>query len=87
MSISFVMESDLVATLLQVVAQTIQIFVFFILLGNFVAGISLFVRRLRDMGRKWLWVFWSFVPFVNIIFGIWILATPSKVGVTSSHSD
>jgi uncharacterized membrane protein YhaH (DUF805 family) len=33
---------------------------------------------LRDMGKKWWWVFWSFIPFINLIFSIWLFITPSK---------
>ena len=87
LSFLFAIGNQLAIILLQVVAQSIQIFLLFILLGGFVAGISLVVRRLRDMGRGWFWVFLYFLPFGNLIFGIWILVTPSKTVVASSHSD
>lgn len=73
--------SDLIGVfsiLLEFLSQTIQIGLLFFLLGTFVSIISLTVRRLRDMGKKWWWVFCSFVPFVNLIFNIWLFVTPSK---------
>ena len=63
---------------LQVFAQTIQVISFFFIVGSFVSGISLTVRRLRDMGKRWWWVFWSFVPIINFIFAVWLFITPSK---------
>ena len=63
---------------LQVFAQTIQVISFFFIVGSFVSGISLTVRRLRDMGKRWWWVFWSFVPIINFIFSVWLFITPSK---------
>ena len=63
---------------LQVFAQTIQVISFFFIVGSFVSGISLTVRRLRDMGKRWWWVFWSFIPIISFIFTVWLFITPSK---------
>lgn len=86
-TIAFSLESHNLVMLLQVVSQIISIFTLLNLLGGLIAGISLFVRRLRDMGRIWLWMLLLIVPYVNLIFGIWVLATPSKTVMASSHSD
>lgn len=37
-------------------------------LVSFVATISLTIRRLRDVGRRWLWVFVFLASIVNLIF-------------------
>ena len=79
LSFSFAfIDDELFPTVLQILAQTFQIFLFFFLLGSLVSSISLYVRRLRDMGKKWWWVFWSFVPLLNIVFFIWLCVTPSR---------
>ena len=77
LAIAFI-DFGIFSTLLQFLSQIIQIILFFFLLGTFIATISLSVRRLRDMGKKWWWVFWSFIPFINLIFSIWLFITPSK---------
>ena len=71
LAIAFI-DFGIFSTLLQFLSQIIQIILFFFLLGTFIATISLSVRRLRDMGKKWWWVFWSFIPFINLIFSIWL---------------
>ena len=77
LAIAFI-DFGIFSMLLQFLSQIIQIILFFFLLGTFIATISLSVRRLRDMGKKWWWVFWSFIPFINLIFSIWLFITPSK---------
>ena len=86
-AIYFSLENHNLVALLDVVSRIISIFALLNLLGGLIAGISLFVRRLRDMGRIWLWMLLLIVPYVNLIFGIWVLATPSKVVANSSPSD
>ena len=39
--------------------------------------IAISVRRLRDMGKKWTWLFISLVPIVGIIWYIVLLCKPS----------
>ncbi len=74
----FFIDNEVFSTIFQMLAQTFQIFLFFFLLGSLVSSISLYVRRLRDMGKKWWWVFWSFVPLLNIVFFIWLCVSPSR---------
>ncbi len=38
---------------------------------------SIAVRRLRDTGKKWTWIFISFVPFVGGIWFIVLMCQPS----------
>lgn len=77
-SLSFAIDFAIISILLQIFAQILQIISFFFIVGSFVSGISLTVRRLRDMGKRWWWVFWSFIPIINFIFMVWLFITPSK---------
>ena len=56
-------------------------FVFSILLIYVLASafpnLSIVVRRLRDIGKKWTWTFISFVPFIGFIWLIVLMCQPS----------
>ena len=39
----------------------------------YIPGLSLLVRRLRDVGQSWTVILWSYVPVLGIIFNIQIL--------------
>ena len=71
-------DPTIISTLLQIFAQITQIISFFFVLGSVVSFVSLYVRRLRDMGKKWWWVFWSLIPIISFIFTVWLFITPSK---------
>ena len=43
---------------------------------NFVPGISLQIRRLRDIGKNSAWILLSFIPFISFILIFWY-AEPS----------
>ena len=38
---------------------------------------SIVVRRLRDIGKKWTWIFISLVPFIGFIWLIVLMCQPS----------
>ena len=42
-----------------------------------IPGIAITVRRLRDAGKNWAWIFISFVPLVGVIIFIIMLCKPS----------
>ena len=44
-------------------------------------GIAITVRRLRDAGCNWLYIFIPLVPFVGIFIFIFLLCQPTKVEV------
>lgn len=46
-------------------------------LAALIPGIALCVRRIRDTGKKWTWIFISFVPLVGSIILIVLLCKPS----------
>ena len=46
-------------------------------LAALIPGLALTVRRLRDAGKRWTWIFISFVPLVGFIILIIMLCKPS----------
>lgn len=42
-------------------------------------GIAITVRRLRDAGYNWLYIFIPLIPFVGIFILIFLLCQPTKV--------
>ena len=40
-------------------------------------SVSIVVRRLRDIGRKWTWIFIALVPFIGGIWFIYLMCQPS----------
>ena len=42
-----------------------------------IPGLSIAVRRLRDVGKKWPWLFINLVPFIGWIWFIVLLCTRS----------
>ena len=40
-------------------------------------SVSIVVRRLRDIGKKWTWIFINLVPFIGGIWFIYFLCQPS----------
>ena len=56
-------------------------FVFSLLLIYVLASafpnLSIVVRRLRDIGKKWTWIFISLVPFIGGIWFIVLMCQPS----------
>ena len=50
-------------------------------------GIALTVRRLRDAGYNWPYIFIPLIPFVGIFILIFLLCQPTKVEVPSNNVD
>ena len=65
-------------------------FVFSLLLIYVLASafpnLSIVVRRLRDIGKKWTWIFISLVPFIGGIWFIVLMCQPSGKYETDSQS-
>ena len=40
-------------------------------------GLSIVVRRLRDIGKQWQWIFISLIPFIGGIWFIVLMCQPS----------
>ena len=47
------------------------------LLGQFIPSISICIRRVRDMGKGWQWIFINLIPIVGGIWYIVLLCQPS----------
>ena len=50
---------------------------FFYNLGQFIPSISICIRRVRDMGKGWQWIFINLIPIVGAIWYIVLLCQPS----------
>ncbi len=40
-------------------------------------GLAMNIRRIRDTGRSWQWIFISLMPFVGVLWLLWIELQPS----------
>ena len=49
----------------------------FYTLGQFIPSISICIRRVRDMGKDWRWIFINLIPIVGGIWYIFLLCQPS----------
>ena len=43
-------------------------------------SLSITVRRLRDSGKEWVWIFINLVPFIGGFWFLYLLVQPSVVG-------
>ena len=50
-------------------------------------GLAITVRRLRDAGYNWLYIFIPLIPFVGIFIFIFLLCQPTKVEVPVNNVD
>ena len=39
--------------------------------------LSIEVRRLRDIGKNWKWIFINFIPFIGVFWLIYLMTKPS----------
>ena len=40
-------------------------------------GLAMNIRRIRDTGRSWQWILISLIPFVGVLWLLWIELQPS----------
>ena len=60
--------------------EVIFLFIFFVYgVAAILPGIAITVRRLRDAGYNWPYIFVAFIPFVGGIILIVLLCKPTKV--------
>ena len=50
-------------------------------LGQFIPSISICIRRVRDIGKGWQWIFINLIPFIGSIWFIVLLCQPSLPNV------
>ena len=43
-------------------------------------GLAMNIRRIRDTGRSWQWIFISLIPFIGVLWLLWIELQPSADG-------
>ena len=67
----------LLSTIFAVISQTISIVSFFYFVGNFIVGLSISVRRLNDISKKWAWIFIQIIPILGSIYFIYLMCQPS----------
>ena len=68
--------------------EVIFLFIFFVYgVAAILPGIAITVRRLRDAGCNWLYIFIPLVPFVGIFILIFLLCQPTKVEVPLNNVD
>ena len=60
--------------------SVILLLIFFaFVIAAILPGIAITVRRLRDAGYNWLYIFIPLIPFVGIFIFIFLLCQPTKV--------
>ena len=70
-------DYSLLSTIFAGIGQTISIVSFFYILGNFIVGLSISVRRLNDISKKWAWIFIQIIPILGSIYFIYLMCQPS----------
>lgn len=62
--------------------EVIFLFIFFAYgIATVLPGLAITVRRLRDAGYNWPYIFIPLIPFVGIFIFIFLLCQPTKVEV------
>ena len=74
---SLVNDFSLLSVIFAVLSQTILIISFFYLLGNLIVSLSIQVRRLNDISKKWVWIFIQIIPILGSIYYIYLMCQPS----------
>ena len=68
--------------------EVIFLFIFFVYgVAAILPGIAITVRRLRDAGCNWLYIFIPLIPFVGIFIFIFLLCQPTKVDEPFNNFD
>ena len=74
---SLVNDFSLLSEIFAVLSQTIQIISFFYLLGSLIVSLSIQVRRLNDISKKWVWIFIQIIPILGSIYYVYLMCQPS----------
>ena len=68
--------------------EVIFLFIFFVYgVAAILPGLAITVRRLRDAGCNWLYIFIPLIPFVGIFILIFLLCQPTKVDEPFNNFD
>ena len=67
------------STVLAIFSLILGLIMFIYAVAAFLPGLAVTVRRLRDAGYNWPYIFVTFIPFVGPIIFIVLLCKPTKV--------
>ena len=72
---------NLIPNLLEIISKTINIFSFLLIFGFLWTCIPLTVRRIRDIGMSWKWIFFALIPYAGNVFALIFLSRPSLISI------
>ena len=70
-------NDQFLSSFLMVLSHTVGILSTLLILGVLWTSIPLTVRRIRDVGMSWKWIFFALIPYVGQIFGLIFLTRTS----------
>ena len=76
-NLAYTLPLSLISEIFLFLSQTIQIISFFYLLGSLIVNLSIQVRRLNDISKKWVWIFIQIIPILGSIYFIYLMCQPS----------
>ena len=76
-NLAYTLPLSLISEIFLFLSQTIQIISFFYLLGSLIVSLSIQVRRLNDISKKWVWIFIQIIPILGSIYYIYLMCQPS----------
>ena len=75
-----VYEYSIFVDILAIVGQVLSIVIWLLVLGSIVVGISISIRRLRDISKKWTWIFLNLIPILGqIYFYLYFMTRPTTI--------
>ena len=74
---SVVYDASLLSGIFAIISQLITIISVFFGLGVLIVSVSIQVRRLNDIAKKWIWIFIPIVPIFGLIYFIYLMCQPS----------
>ncbi len=85
-NLSFVIINDprdltTISDFLYILSKTIDISNYFLICGFLWTCLPLSVRRIRDVGMAWQWIFLSIIPYIGNIFNLIFLTRPSVLEI------
>ena len=75
------------STVLAIFSLILGLIMFIYAVAAFLPGLAVTVRRLRDAGYNWLYIFIPLIPFVGIFILVFLLCQPTKVEVPVKNVD
>ncbi|MDU6559490.1 MAG: DUF805 domain-containing protein [Streptococcus vestibularis] len=74
-----VIASSIGSSALAISSLLLELIMWVYTIGAFLPGLAVTVRRLRDAGYTWPYIFTIFIPFVGWIILLVLLCKPTKV--------